>query len=412
MIYQLIFSLLIAVLIPSFFFQQKSFCIRISAISLLSLIIFISYTILKFGFFEQPIPIDIYSNCNYLENTIGPEDFAKVDSNSFLFSSNDNIQQWEIGGPNKTQNGHIYLLKMDKNLTSQYKLKLENFPQTIPFHPHGIYFRQEDQVLFVINHPYIFETPGDRIEIFKFNEQNKTLIYLQSIYFGQQYNGILNNLIVFDKGKLLVTQYLSTTDPKEGRTGRNKFRELADIAEVLFELEYTYVLSCLWKEEYNQQIALPQCTVLKNTKGTINNGITWDKEQNIVFVSDIGQSKINVYNLKKEDGNLEKTNEIQTLVQLDNINFDEENKQIIGGGLFRMIDYVNFIQGSKQKGEVLQNMDIYWCGILEINYQKNLQKIIYSNKNSPIGCTIAFKGQNNTLFIGNFGDKGIYKCQS
>ncbi len=37
-------------------------------------------------------------------------------------------------------------------------------------------------------------------------------------------------------------------------------------------------------------------------------------------------------------------NEIKTLVNIDNFNFDEKKQEIIGAGFLKLLDYLNFVQ--------------------------------------------------------------------
>jgi len=95
-------------------------------------------------------------------------------------------------------------------------MKIVGFPAGLKFHPHGSYIRHEDQRLFVVNHSYS-SGGGDRVEVFKFDINTYSITYDYSILFPKEFTGVLNGLIVLQKGKMLVTKYLSTEDPLEGR---------------------------------------------------------------------------------------------------------------------------------------------------------------------------------------------------
>ena len=71
-------------------------------------------------------------------------------------------------------------------------------------------------MLFVINHPYMTGN-GDRVEVFQFNITEQSLTYQNSISFPLEFTGVLNNLIVTEKGKMIITKYIASEDPIAGR---------------------------------------------------------------------------------------------------------------------------------------------------------------------------------------------------
>lgn len=146
-----------------------------------------------------------------------------ITQNVALVSSDDRANLWfrteeAGGGPDKTTDGAIFELDLSTKPAGVKKLEMIGWPEDVAFHPHGIYFLKEKNLLFAVSHAY--GKGGERIEVFKYS--NSALTYQFSLrneeFFDKNAMGALNDLVVVKDGELYVTNYLVfPDDPIRGK---------------------------------------------------------------------------------------------------------------------------------------------------------------------------------------------------
>jgi len=135
------------------------------------------------------------------EEIVGAEDITMITDYVALVSSDDReklivLKEKDGGGPNLTPDGAIFEVDLSKSPPGVNKLELTGFPADVAFHPHGIYFLKEKNLLFVINHAY--GKGGERIEVFEYHKNSDSDLYYQfSLRNDKHFSmGGLNDLVV------------------------------------------------------------------------------------------------------------------------------------------------------------------------------------------------------------------------
>ena len=176
--------------------------------------------------------------------------------------------------PNKkVSNGAM--IAYDLTTNNLYEIKINNFPEGIPFHPHGIDLFQ-GKYLFVINHSFSPTNSQERVELLSINFSNDkeiSLDYIKTFVLPQNHFGTSNALTAIS----LSTFYISSSMPfhlplnskEDTFFGRAKFKYGAAFS-VVFNLKLcgTYL--------YNEG----QLTLIEGTKGIMNNRMVYDEEKN------------------------------------------------------------------------------------------------------------------------------------
>ena len=82
----------------------------------------------------------------------------------------------------------------------------------------------------------------------------------------------------------------------------------------------------------------------------------------MVYLSDMGQQRIKQFQIVNNNSLLFKK-QTDCVVSYDNIEYDLETKSIIGAGLLRIVDYLNYVDECKKLGLVVEKRDEYWCAV-------------------------------------------------
>ncbi|EGR29738.1 hypothetical protein IMG5_149460 [Ichthyophthirius multifiliis] len=166
---------------------------------------------------------EYFSDCKYLKSqnfsNTGPEDIVQISDNvvigghaqlHMIFKGLKDIDEVQKGG--------FYQISglKDKNLQIK-KVEIIGFPEDVFLIPHGIYYDQN--ILYVINHAY-YSGVSDRIEYFEVIKEDENTFKLKYQNFTQlpiKFNGISNDLVVFEGNKALITIWQPYTAPSKGQ---------------------------------------------------------------------------------------------------------------------------------------------------------------------------------------------------
>ncbi|KAM5157032.1 serum paraoxonase/arylesterase 2-like [Mantella aurantiaca] len=131
------------------------------------------------GYFNKVEPVDL-PNCHLVKGIeYGSEDIHVLPNGLAFISSGLKYPKVKSFAPNRP--GEIFLVDMNDDVLHPEPLELSHFIDTSSFNPHGlsVYIDQGDGTvyLFVVNHPDF----KSFIEIFKFDEKQRVLLYLKTI---------------------------------------------------------------------------------------------------------------------------------------------------------------------------------------------------------------------------------------
>ncbi|KAK3262429.1 hypothetical protein CYMTET_28717 [Cymbomonas tetramitiformis] len=303
------------------------------------------------GEFAKEIPHSVFDDerCTVLHADlgIGLEDVTWLNKRWAFISSDDRVELWETkDGAKTTANGNIFLF--DNTEVKLSALPLQNFPESVAFHPHGIFLRKADAEraeLFVINHAYF--QGGERIEVFSVHTDLEgsfiSLIWKYSIdppIFQTDAMGVLNDLVLVSPNGFFVTRYMNLADSPAGR-GHNslKTRFFNDglFTALLPPLQTTEVYYCNFSETHHS-LRSPdavsihtECHVAAGGFAMAN-GITIT-DQGKIFVVDVLQLSVWAVAHNRTDNTLTKLKEIRLPNAVDNVEFDEDSGNIYMGAL-------------------------------------------------------------------------------
>ncbi|XP_058424659.1 serum paraoxonase/lactonase 3 [Diceros bicornis minor] len=201
--------------------------------------------------------------------------------------------------------GKIFLMDLNEQNPKVQALKMSDDFDKASFNPHGIStFIDKDHTvyLYVVNHPDLKST----VEIFKFEEQQRSLIHLKTIQ--HELLKSVNDIVVVGP-----EQFYATRD----RYSTNFF--LALFFEMVMDLHWTYVLFYSPRE------------VKVVAKGFSSaNGITISPDKKYIYVADVMDKNIHV--MKKHDNwDLTPLKVIQLGTLVDNLSVDPDTGDIWAG---------------------------------------------------------------------------------
>ncbi|XP_029088991.1 serum paraoxonase/lactonase 3 isoform X2 [Monodon monoceros] len=200
--------------------------------------------------------------------------------------------------------GQIFLMDLNEQNPRVQALNISDGFDKASFNPHGIStFIDKDQIvyLYVVNHPHMEST----VEIFKFEEQQRSLVHLKTI--KHELLKSVNDIVV-----LGAEQFYATRD----HYFTNFFLVLL---EMVMDLRWTYILFYSPRE------------VKVVAKGFISaNGITISPDKKYIYVADVLDKNIHV--MKKHDNwDLTQLKVIQLGTLVDNLTVDPDTGDILAG---------------------------------------------------------------------------------
>ncbi|CAD8161971.1 unnamed protein product [Paramecium octaurelia] len=356
-------------------------------------------------FFLNFSSIQQYENCQYLDVDIkGPEDMQQYNRTTIIVGSGNFQKLYAQNRIELEQQGIYAIINSDQQDFKIMQLQMIGYPKDVALNIHGIYLKKQNNrdYLFLINHAYKYG--GERIEIFQVSEQ-LDLTYQHSILMEQQYNGILNDLIVIDKNRLLATMSMPLSDPIEGRSSMSFWNFAQTLFIFLAGLKQTYVIDCRF--ETTEVLIHPQCKKLQETSGNMLNGITWNR-LNTIWVADSAQKGFSEYLIKGET--LEFSRFLQTTTRIDNVEFQEETNTIIFGQGLQFSGFFSLLSFMKTVDLQRDTQFEHWGSLSQFNLTSNSFEVLVQSKNLSKGISGGLaSGQN--LFIGSWCDISVMVCQ-
>ncbi|XP_006834338.1 PREDICTED: serum paraoxonase/arylesterase 1-like isoform X3 [Chrysochloris asiatica] len=311
-------------------------------------------------------------NCHIIEGIeTGSEDIDILPSGLAFISSGLKYPGMPSFAPDEP--GKIFLMDLKEKTPKAQALKISDGFDKASFNPHGIStFVDKDHTvyLYVVNHPHMKST----VEIFKFEEQEHSLVYLKTI--KHKLLESVNDIVV-----LGPEQFYATRD----HYFTNFFLSLL---EMLLNLDWTYVLF------YSPQ------EVKVVAKGFSSaNGITVSLDKKYAYVADVTAKNIHVMKIKDNwDLTQQKVIQLDTLV--DNLSVDPATGDILAGCHPNAMKLLIYNPEDPPGAEVLR--------IQNVLSKKPKVSTVYANDGSLLqGSTVAsiYHGK---LLIGTIFHKILY----
>jgi len=333
--------------------------------------------------FKESPRVSNDEDCYRIRSVGASEDQTRFDDNSIF------ITEWRLlryDPKEEDRPGKIHVVSgFDKNSyamnnkksTKEFvetdmeiqQLPIVGFPEGDYFHPHGLYYREQERELYVVNHAYA--KGGERIEVFGVDVAATDdddegvvvpsgLIYKYSItsdWMKKEMNGILNSLVVVEKNKFYVTQYEAhAQDFSEGNwlSLENAYK-IHLFIQVFFKPRQTYVWYC----DFDHTTL--DCR--KVTDGFVMaNGITASTpDYSQIFVADMFGKAISVFDRNTSTNDLTRNVVLSTELRIDNLKFDPTSGRVYGGGISNF-----FWSAMNAVLHYPQEVDTTTSGILEV----------------------------------------------
>ncbi|XP_051007924.1 serum paraoxonase/lactonase 3 [Acomys russatus] len=200
--------------------------------------------------------------------------------------------------------GRIFLMDLNEQNPKAQVLEISEGFDKDSLNPHGIsaFIDKDNTVyLYVVNHPHMDST----VEIFKFEEQQRSLIHLKTI--KHELLKSVNDIVVLGPEKFYATRDRYFTS------------HFLALVEMILDFHWTYVL--FYSPEEVKVVAQGFSSA---------NGITVSLDQKYIYVADVTAKNIHV--MKKHDNwdlTQEKVIHLGTLV--DNLTVDPATGDILAG---------------------------------------------------------------------------------
>ncbi|CAK69387.1 unnamed protein product (macronuclear) [Paramecium tetraurelia] len=356
-----------------------------------------------FDFFKSVPIINTYSNCEYLDTDIvGPEDMQKYNKTTIIVGSGDFHKLWSHGKPILEQLGLYAIVNTQDEKPKVVKLGIQNFPNDISLYVHGLYIRkQEDgEYIYALNHAY--QNGGERIEVFKIKDEHLNLEYQHSIIMDENYNGVLNDLIVIEDNRFLITKYLPYADPKEGRSEMAPSHFIKTLFIWISQQRTSFIIDCKFQKD--STIIKPQCIELLDPSltGVVLNGITWN-QKNLVWAADSIARQLNEYELTSQGLIFKRYIDVQN--SIDNLEYDSERNSLILGLIPKMN---GFLKGLTRLDR--QSKYDYYGTVGEYDLSQNKLTYLAQSTELSKGLSGALISGNN-LFVGSWCDFTVVICK-
>jgi hypothetical protein len=241
--------------------------------------------------------------------------------------------------------------------------------------------------------------------------------------------GITNDLIVVGPhDNIYITTYISEPDSPEGRDS-SFFKTLRTTIPFLLKIKQTYIYYCESSPLRNVNISSHfKCmeTTDKESISLLNNGIEYDEENEIIFVSNLVDRRIRLF--KRDLNNkyhLKYLNDIKIGFPGDNVHFkkDENRNTILTVGVMgRLLDHMNFVLKCKKEGKLSGDESTYFGGVKIVIGKgtdfSNKQELV---KNTKVELLVMqnnlFKGISSAyeikdkVYMSSWADDGLLVCK-
>ncbi|XDA75461.1 hypothetical protein R6Z07F_005625 [Ovis aries] len=311
-------------------------------------------------------------NCHLIEGIEnGSEDIDILPSGLAFISSGLKYPGMPDFAPDEP--GRIFLMDLNEQNPRVQELNISDGFDKASFNPHGMStFIDKDQTvyLYVVNHPHMDST----VEIFKFEEQQRSLVYLKTI--KHELLKSVNDIVVLGPEEFYATRDHYFT---------NFFLMLL---ELFMDLHWTQVLF----------YSPGEVKVVAGGFGSAN-GITLSLDKKYIYVADVSDKNIHVMKIH-DNWDLTQLKVIQLDTLVDNLTVDPDTGDILAGCHPNALKLLMYNTEDPPGSEALR--------IRNTLSEKPMISTMYANSGSVLqGSSVAsvYRGK---LLIGTVFHKALY----
>ena len=302
----------------------------------------------------------------------------------------------------------LYNIKEDK----LEPLKIDNFPKSVPFHPHGISLYKintEKYYLYIINHSIKTDHGNNEeriekvlltIDNYKKKNQQLSLSFKNTITLPQNYFGTLNSLAVINLNTIYFTTQNFFPLPSFSKETQNinyyidiiklKLFDYLNIDFQKLNLKKTYLYSYNWD---NGKI-----TLIQNSEGLSNHGLAYNPEKLILYMASSHEKEIKIFEISRNDPTKALLiGSIKTIYNVGNIFYDGEKDKLYAGIYGSISELINLGNNYIKNGD-FEDVTTFG-GFEEIDIKNNYDiSDIILMKNEIKGVSSAIK-INNAIYL-------------
>ncbi|XP_029414172.1 serum paraoxonase/lactonase 3 isoform X3 [Nannospalax galili] len=269
--------------------------------------------------------------------------------------------------------GKIFLMDLNEQNPKAQALNISDGFDRESFNPHGIStFIDKDHTvyLYVVNHPHIEST----VEIFKFEEQQRSLTHLKTI--KHELLKSVNDIVVLGSEKFYATR------------------------DHYFTSHFLVFLEMIWDPHWTYVLFYSPGEVKVVAKGFSSaNGITVSLDQKYVYIADVTAMNIHIMN-KQDNWDLTQVKVIQLGTLVDNLTVDPATGDILAGCHPNAMKLLIYNPEDPPGSEVLRIQDVL--------SDKPRVSTLYANNGSVLqGSTVA-SVYHGKMLIGTVFHKALY----
>ena len=307
------------------------------------------------------------------------------------------------------ENGGLYLYNIKKKLFD--KIKLDNYPNSLPFHPHGLSLFQIDSdnyYLYVINHLIRDDSAKNEERIEKFNlniERDKiTLYYKNSFSLPQQYFGTVNSIAAINHNVIYFTteNYFSLPCYSFDNNNYTSYVYLAkykiyEWMNIIFQ-KLNIKKSYLYSYDMNKD----KINLINDSEGISNRGLVYDPKNSVLYMVQAFEKDIKIFEISRNvPSNALFIKKIKTMYNMENIYYDIEKGKIYGG-IYGSINELKELDESYINNRNYGNVTTFG-GFEEIDVQKGYDiSDMMLFKDELKGISSAIKVNNNIFFSSTY----------
>nr|XP_011729190.1 serum paraoxonase/lactonase 3 isoform X2 [Macaca nemestrina] len=269
--------------------------------------------------------------------------------------------------------GKIFMMDLNEQNPRAQALEISGGFDKELFNPHGIsIFIDKDHTvyLYVVNHPHMKST----VEIFKFEEQQRSLVYLKTI--KHELLKSVNDIVVLGPEQFYATRDHYFTNP------------FLSLFEMILDLRWTYVL--FYSPREVKVVAKGFCSA---------NGIAVSADQKYVYVADVAAKNIHIME-KHDNWDLTQLKVIQLGTLVDNLTVDPATGDILAGCHPNPMKLLIYNPEDPPGSEVLR--------IQNVLSEKPRVSTVYANNGSVIQGTSVASVYHGKILIGTVFHKTLF----
>ena len=352
-------------------------------------------TILDYFKQNEKINSSKSQDCKIIPSENPIETFIPLTNNLFIGGSTNYKERFR----NLKYLNHIYekgsIIVLDKNKEKIFDIEIENFPKNMPISPDGMdYYNGK---LYVINHAYL---EGERIEVFKVSLYPLKLMYEKTFKFDDKYFGKFNSITVINNDIFYVSEWLTIPLPlKKNISLIEKFLlKYYDFLKRALKLRFCAMIKFNMKSNTLEKI--------DNSYGIANNGITYDRENKLLYLAQTFDKNIKVFKLD-EKGEVDKfLRNIPTEYGLDNLFYDNKTKLLYAAILGNLKISFDYYDPNKNVSR-----DKIYGGLLVYEPNKS-DKVIYTYLQNDFMIEVTHGIiEDDNIYLSSACDNGILRCK-